>query len=262
MKKILLITALVLMSAVLLCGCNTKTAPITLEYLYTTYNLDGEYYITLSKYIGNKTDVVVPTELNGLSVTEIGANCFAESAVVSVTVPDSILVIESGAFSKCTALTSVTLPDQMLYVGPQAFAECSSLKEITLPSTGITEYSASLFLGSAVEKVILPEGMEIIPASAFFASNLKEITLPSTVKRVDDNAFAGCANLVSVKLNEGLTTIGDYVFMSCTSLTEIVIPASVETLTESAFIRCNALSKVMFEGNATAFNASKIATLV
>ena len=256
MKKILLITALVLMSAVLLCGCNTKTAPITLEYLYTTYNLDGENYITLSKYIGNKTDVVVPTELNGLSVMEIGANCFAESAVVSVTVPDSILVIESGAFSKCTALTSVTLPDQMLYVGPQAFAECSSLKEITLPSTGITEYSASLFMGSAVEKVILPEGVEIVPASAFFASNLKEITLPSTIKTVGDSAFAGCAELTSVKLNEGLTTIGNYAFMSCSSLTEIVIPASVETLTESAFVRCSALSKVKFEGNATAFKVA------
>ena len=49
MKKILLITALVLMSAVLLCGCNTKTAPDTPEYLYTTYNLDGENFITLTK---------------------------------------------------------------------------------------------------------------------------------------------------------------------------------------------------------------------
>lgn len=257
MKKFLLIAALCLTAAVLLCGCNTTTPGIPekdpVDFQYTTYFLEDGEFVTLTKYVGEKTDVVVPAELDGLTVTEIGANCFAESAVVSVTVPDSVIVIESGAFSKCTALTSVTLPDKMLYVGPQAFAECSSLKEITLPSTGITEYSASLFLGSAVEKVILPEGMEIIPASTFFASNLKEITLPSTVKRVDDNAFAGCANLVSVKLNEGLTSIGDYVFMSCTSLTEIVIPASVETLTESAFIRCNSLSKVMFEGNATDF---------
>ena len=97
--------------------------------------------------------------------------------MVSVTVPDSVTVIEAAAFSKCAALTSVTLPEKMLYVGPQAFAECAALKEITLPATGITEYSASLFLGSAVEKVTLPEGVELIPASAFFASNLKEITL-------------------------------------------------------------------------------------
>ena len=256
MKKLLLITFLLLTAAILLCGCNTtpdQPEKNPLGYEYVTFSLGEEQFITLTKYVGEETNVVVPTELNGLPVAEIGANCFAETAVVSVTVPDSVTVIEAAAFSKCAALTSVTLPEKMLYVGPQAFAECAALKEIALPATGITEYSASLFLGSAVEKVTLPEGVELIPASAFFASNLKEITLPSTVKTVGDNAFAGCANLTSIKLNEGLTTIGDYVFMSCSSLTEIVIPASVETLTESAFIRCSALSKVMFEGNATAF---------
>lgn len=255
MRKILLITSFILMSAILLCGCNTTVAPEGPEYLYSTYNLEGEDFITLTKYMGSKTDVTVPTELDGLPVTEIGAGCFAESAVVSVTVPDSVIVIEAGAFAKCAALTSVTLPEKMLYVGPQAFAECTSLKEITLPAAGVTEYSASLLMGSAVEKVTIPEGVEIVPPSAFFASNLTEITLPSTIKTVADNAFAGCANLSSVKLNEGLTTIGDYVFMSCSSLTEIVIPASVKTLTESAFVRCSALSKVKFEGNATAFDA-------
>jgi hypothetical protein len=253
MKKILLITALVLMSAVLLCGCNTKTAPDTPEYLYTTYNLDGENFITLTKYIGKKTEVTVPAELDGLTVTEVGANCFAESAVVSVTVPDSILVIESGAFSKCTALTSVTLPDQMLYVGSQAFAECSSLKEITLPSTGITEYSWGMFIGAGVEKVTLREGMEVLPSNFFLGSSLKEITLPAGVKKIMQGSLGGCKNLTSVTLNADLVTVDAGAFISSDALTEIVIPASVESLTEFAFVGCESLLKVKFEGNATTF---------
>ena len=253
MRKILLITSFILMSAILLCGCNTKTVPDGPEYLYVTYNLDGEDFITLTKYMGRKTDVVVPTELDGLPVTEIGAGCFAETSVVSVTVPDSILVIESGAFSKCAALTSVTLPEEMLYLGSQVFAECTSLKEITLPATGVTIYSWGMFIGSGVESVVLPENLDVIPSNFFLGSALKEITLPAGIKTVMQGALGNCTNLTSVTLNDGLTTIEECAFMSCPNLTEIVIPASVETLTEYAFVGCDALTKVKFEGNATAF---------
>lgn len=253
MRKILLITSFILMSAILLCGCNTKTAPEGPEYMYTTYNLDGEDFITLTKYMGRKTDVVVPTELDGLPVTEIGAGCFAETSVVSVTVPDSILVIESGAFSKCAALTSVTLPEEMLYLGNQVFAECTSLKEITLPASGVTMYSWGMFIGSGVESVVLPENLDVLPSNFFLGSALKEITLPAGIKTVMQGALGNCTNLTSVTLNDGLTTIEECAFMSCPNLTEIVIPASVETLTEYAFVGCDALTKVKFEGNATAF---------
>lgn len=253
MRKILLITSFILMSAILLCGCNTKTAPEGPEYLYVTYNLDGEDFITLTKYMGRKTDVVVPTELDGLPVTEIGAGCFAETSVVSVTVPDSILVIESGAFSKCAALTSVTLPEEMLYLGSQVFAECTSLKEITLPASGVTMYSWGMFIGSGVESVVLPENLDVLPSNFFLGSALKEITLPAGIKTVMQGALGNCTNLTSVTLNDGLTTIEECAFMSCPNLTEIVIPASVETLTEYAFVGCDALTKVKFEGNATAF---------
>ena len=135
MKKILLIAALCLTAAVLLCGCNTKTAPEAPEYLYVTYNLDGEEFITMTKYMGKKTDVVVPAELDGKTVTEIGEGCFAETAVVSVTVPDSILVIENNAFAKCAALTSVTLPEGLTTIGISAFYNCPKLESLVIPAS-------------------------------------------------------------------------------------------------------------------------------
>ena len=253
MKRFLLIAFLILATAILLCGCNTTTAPEMPEYLYTTYHLDGEEFITLTKYMGKKTDVVIPSELDGKTVTEIGDSCFAETAIVSVTVPDSILVIENGAFAKCTALTSVTLPEQMLYLGNQIFTECTSLKEITLPATGITEFSWGMFIGAGVEKVTLREGVEVLPANFFLGSSLKEITLPAGVKKIMPGSLGGCKNLTAVTLNEDLTTIDVGAFISSSALAEIVIPASVESLTEYAFVGCDALTKVKFAGNATAF---------
>lgn len=253
MKRFLLIAFLILATAILLCGCNTTTAPEMPEYLYTTYHLDGEEFITLTKYMGKKTDVVIPSELDGKTVTEIGDSCFAETAIVSVTVPDSILVIENGAFSRCASLTSVTLPEQMLYLGNQIFAECTSLKEITLPATGITEFSWGMFIGAGVEKVTLREGVEVLPANFFLGSSLKEITLPAGVKKIMQGSLGGCKNLTAVTLNEDLTTIDVGAFISSSALAEIVIPASVESLTEYAFVGCDALTKVKFAGNATAF---------
>lgn len=253
MKRFLLIAFLILATAILLCGCNTTTAPEMPEYLYTTYHLDGEEFITLTKYMGKKTDVVIPSELDGKTVTEIGDSCFAETAIVSVTVPDSILVIENGAFAKCTALTSVTLPEQMLYLGNQIFTECTSLKEITLPATGITEFSWGMFIGAGVEKVTLREGVEVLPANFFLGSSLKEITLPAGVKKIMQGSLGGCKNLTAVTLNEDLTTIDVGAFISSSALAEIVIPASVESLTEYAFVGCDGLMKVKFAGNATAF---------
>ena len=253
MKKYLLITAVVLMAVLLLCGCNTKTAPEAPEYLYVTYNLDGEEFITLTKYMGKKTDVVVPAELDGKTVTEIGEGCFAETAVVSVTVPDSILVIENNAFAKCAALTSVTLPEQMLYMGYQVFSECTALKEITLPASGITEFSWGMFIGAGVETVTFREGIEVLPANFFLGSSLKEITLPAGVKTLMQGAFGNCQNLTSVTLNSDLITIEAGAFLSSAALTEIVIPASVQNLTEFAFVGCEGLTQVKFEGNATAF---------
>ena len=253
MKRFLLIAFLILATAILLCGCNTTTAPEMPEYLYTTYHLDGEEFITLTKDMGKTTDVVIPSELDGKTVTEIGASCFAETAIVSVTVPDSILVIENGAFAKCTALTSVTLPEQMLYLGNQIFTECTSLKEITLPATGITEFSWGMFIGAGVEKVTLREGVEVLPANFFLGSSLKEITLPAGVKKIMQGSLGGCKNLTAVTLNEDLTTIDVGAFISSSALAEIVIPASVESLTEYAFVGCDGLMKVKFAGNATAF---------
>ena len=253
MKKFLLMALVICTAAALLCGCNTETAPDVPEYLYVTYNLDGEEFITLTKYMGKNTDVVVPSELDGMTVTEIGDGCFSESAVVSVTVPDSVLVIENNAFAKCTALTSVTLPEQMLYFGHQVFAECTSLKEITLPATGISEFSWGMFVGAGVEKVTLPETLEVLPANFFLGSALTEITLPAGIKTVMQGSLGNCRNLTSIRLNDGLTVIEDSAFISCAALTEIEIPASVESLTEFAFVGCDALTKVKFAGNATAF---------
>lgn len=103
--------------------------------------------------------------------------------------------------------------------------------------------------------VIIPETIEekivtAINSEAFASSAITECMLPATIRKIDQRAFAMCANLEKITLNEGLLTIGDYAFEGASTLTEIIIPATVINMNESTFKSCNSLTAVKFEGNA------------
>lgn len=64
--------------------------------------------ISIQSYIGSGGAVVIPSSINGLSVTRIESQVFFENAVVtSVTIPSSVESIGYQVFGQCPALTSV-----------------------------------------------------------------------------------------------------------------------------------------------------------
>ncbi|MBO8459978.1 MAG: leucine-rich repeat protein [Bacteroidetes bacterium] len=66
----------------------------------------------------------------------IAEGAFEESyALMSVTLPDSLLSIGSYAFLQCVVLSSVEVPFGVFYIGQGAFSKCSSLASVTLPSS-------------------------------------------------------------------------------------------------------------------------------
>ena len=240
------------------------------EFIYKE-NDDGT--ITISKYTGSSTDVVVPSTIDGKNVTEIGAWCFQlNRTLISVTLPDSIVKIGSGAFVACSALTKVelpphlayiggsafeyctnlsniVLPNTLTYIGTRAFAECSALKSVVLPSK-LVDCGEEIFNGAGIETVEFENGLEVIPVAAFANTQLKTVVLPSSIRILGASAFAGCNQLLSITLNDGLISVGNHSLAGASQLTEIIIPASVNDITELAFDMCRALQKVKFEGNA------------
>lgn len=82
----------------------------------------------------------------------------------------------------------------------------------------------------------LLDGILAIEDGAFAGcENMISIDIPSTVKRIGKDAFAGCKNLKSITLPEGLTSIEAGAFAGCESLEEIIIPESVIKIGEGAF---------------------------
>ena len=87
------------------------------------------------KYNGAAADVTVPSRYQGKPVTTIGHAAFFNSAVTSVTIPDSVTSISDEAFINCPKLTNISIPNSVTYIGFSAFSSCTSLKSITLPSS-------------------------------------------------------------------------------------------------------------------------------
>lgn len=82
---------------------------------------------TLVSYIGNKTDVIVPSHYEGASVVAVADRAFEnQTRLSSVVLPEGVETVGWFAFSGCVALSSVTLPDSVRSISYGAFLNCNS----------------------------------------------------------------------------------------------------------------------------------------
>ena len=157
---------------------DTKTGAtftVTVAAATNTFDFD-ETTGTITKYVESDTVVVIPSKINGTTVETIGNTAFQNSAVTSVTIPDSVTAIYSGAFANCSQLTNISIPNSVTYIGYSAFNSCTSLKSITLPSS-LSSILEALFSG---------------------CSQLTTIHIPVSVTFIENDAFADCPSLMTV----------------------------------------------------------------
>ncbi len=139
---------------------------------------DGRVMIT--KYKGSEANVIVPDEIEGQAVTEIGFYAFeADYGLETVTLPDTITAIRECAFTDCSSLWSINLPDGLTTIEKGAFTACTSLTSLTLPSS-VTEVQEDAFVaceGLTSMTIFNPDleyrewGLEDIPDLIIFAPN-------------------------------------------------------------------------------------------
>ncbi len=70
------------------------------------------------------------------------------------------------------------------------------------------------------------------------------------LRSINNDAFLGCTQLVSVTLPSDVYTIGDSAFQDCYALNSINIPSTVVRIGQYAFLNCNMLNSVTFADTA------------
>ena len=93
--------------------------------------------------------LVIPTSLNGRTVTAIGNSAFAnQTGMTNAEIPNTITSIGASAFASCSNLTKITIPNGVTSIGNSAFSFCISLGTVSIerPSSwGLTTLGAGVF---------------------------------------------------------------------------------------------------------------------
>ena len=79
---------------------------------------------------------VIPSTINGITVTSIGKNAFFMCKdLVSVELPDTITEIDAWAFACCYNLERINIPEGVKSIGEDAFSNCKKILSITIPKS-------------------------------------------------------------------------------------------------------------------------------
>lgn len=122
--------------------------------------------VTITKYSGRSSYVIVPSKIEDKTVVTIGNSAFM-----------------FGEFGKNETLKKVVIPDSVKQIESYAFYRCVSLKEVTF--------------GKNIQTI----GTEAF----YYCKNLASATLGNKVKKIGELAFAGCKKISSFKIPSKLT---------------------------------------------------------
>ena len=217
----------------------------------------------LSSYGKTQSDIVIPREINGISVTSIGYGAFSGCKnLTSVTIPDSVTSIGEYAFYNCTSLAGITIPDSVTSIDEKAFLGCTGLTSIRVNSQNKTYHSSgNCLIETATKTLIAGCKASVIPTdgsvtrigdSAFSGcTSLTGITIPDSVTSIGYRAFEDCTSLTGITIPDSVTSIGDFAFSNCTGLTSVTIPDSVTKIGYGAFLGCKNLTSVTIPNSVT-----------
>ena len=248
------------------------------DYAWNTYStevqLSGSHFttednsgdtVTITRYSGVSTSLDIPSEIDGKTVTAIGANAFAGAPLSSVTIPETVTAIGAGAFQG-TDLTWVKVPASVAEIGEKAFgydADGQPIVDFTLcvaPGSTAEAYAKAnnfaleYFTESGLRYEILTDaetGDQYASIITYDGTD-PQLVIPETlqdvpVTEIGYRAFLENAVITGVTLPSTLKKIGDRAFMF-TNVGDIDLPAGLEIIEEGAFAQMPNLTAINIPG--------------
>ena len=112
---------------------------------------------------------------------------------------------------------------------------------------------------NASGNVSIPYGVLNIESEAFAGcADIISLRIPETVKSLGDGAFRDCPALTTVVIEKGLTTIGACAFAGNGALRSVTLPDSVLSIEDTAFEDCASLTLTVAEGSYAEQYAKKL----
>ena len=190
----------------------------------------GVTIVELNNPINRVTDIRIPPFIQGKPVTRIGFNAFRNMNITSVSIPDSVTIIEDSAFEN-NCLTGVIIPSGVTCIACRAFSD-NQLASVNIPD-GVTTIEKEAFLNNQLESVRIPRSVRTIGNRAFEQNQLTSVVIPNGVTFIENSVFAFNL-LTSVSIPNTVTHIGVGAFEE-NQLASLTIPSSVTNIEDRAF---------------------------
>ena len=200
------------------------------------FSVDANGILTgVSGLSGSDITVEIPSEVNGITVTEIGKDVFKDNKNVGrLIIPDSVTKLGYRMCSGCTALSEVRLPAGLTVIPDEAFDGCSSLRTVNFPDT-LKEIRSDAFCGTDLTEFIAPDSLTNVWSYAFKDCAALSAVELKNVRSVGDGAFGNCTALRSIRLSDKMTELSDHIFDGCSSLADIDMPDNPIAVSFSVF---------------------------
>lgn len=248
------------------------------------YELLDDNTAKITRYFGDGGKVEIPSVLDGHTVTAISGNEkeYDDEIVVvgafedryfltSVTIPDSVKIIDKHVFYSCENLVNVNIGNGVKSIGELAFAWCKKLENVTFGKNIENIGEMAFYNCKALNETTFSDSLTSIDDYAFYScKNLAEINVPDSVTSIGGYAFGDTAfsknklnfeddvlyigkHLIEVdknisgeyKIKDGTLTIAAKAFSDCNGLKSITIPEGITRIDKNVFQSCRRLSKVI-----------------
>ena len=199
--------------------------------------------------------VKIPAKIDGMPVVRIDNMAFYETDITSVTIPEGVVSIGTGAFWHCGSLTEVKLPSTLTTIARFAFNDCKSLEKIDIPksltSIGKDAFTDTPWMKAQMEQspYVVINGI-LVDASAIVTNARNEVKA-ARQKAVDEAEALNEWRKPGKRNNIILNQVGFFpeLVKKATLVTDAADPIAFEVL--------GADGKAVFSGKSTPFGLDK-----
>ena len=215
-----------------------------ITWTYTVANEQAT--ITGVANIPSSCDLVVPSQVDGITVTAIGDSvCQHNGRVTSLTIPDSIQSIGYMSFYNCYSLQSLEIGAELESLGERVFDSCRQLATITVAAgnAAFTAENNILYDKGKTRFVLVPR-------------TVTEVEIPAAVTEIDAALLQQFRGLTSLTVAAGNATYSaqDNVLYNADKTLLIIAPSSLTGTFE--------IPATVTEIGADAFSGSDVSAVV
>ncbi len=231
--------------------------------------------VMITGYNGDGGNLIIPSNIDDKPVVVIGRGAFQyQKSITSVTIPDSVTIIEDVAFNQVDSMSTIIIGRNVTTIGNYSFYYCISLLSIVIPDKVASIGEGAFSCCSSLITVSIGSNVSIIGNGAFNGGNQlaafsvdsnnlffmdingvlynKNVTtlircpnlisgpfiISDSVIKICDYAFSGCELVTSLTMGDNVTIIGEGALANCFKLTSVELSGKLRTISAFTFDRC------------------------